>query len=67
MGGHFSDSSEDVSDPRCGLDALLRKYLRVWIWSIIFGLDTTLTLTLSTQSFAKYSFGCRCHRGGITA
>jgi hypothetical protein len=40
-----------------GLDYLLRKYLRVWIWSIIFGLDTTLTLTLSTHSISgKYAF-----------
>jgi hypothetical protein len=37
------------------LDDLVKKYLRVWVWSIVFGLDTALTLSLSTQVFVgKY-------------
>jgi hypothetical protein len=38
------------------LDNLLRKYLRVWIWSIIFTVDATLAFILSTQAFVgKYT------------
>jgi hypothetical protein len=33
------------------LGSLFRKYVRVWIWSIIFGLNTALTLSFSTQNF----------------
>jgi hypothetical protein len=33
------------------MDSLLRKYIRVWIWSILFGLNTTLTLSLTVQRF----------------
>jgi hypothetical protein len=43
------ESGRELTDN--SIDYLLRKYLRVWIWSIIFGLDTTLTLSLTTQGF----------------
>src|SRR4051812_5064376 len=45
-----------VEEVRSSIDILLQKYLRVWIWSIIFGLNSTLTLTLSTQTIVgKYN------------
>lgn len=53
----MTESSRDAVAPTFSsdLNQSLSKYLRVWIWSIIFGLDTTLTLTLQAGgSFGKY-------------
>jgi len=49
------DRDGDPGGTMNGIEVLFRKYARIWIWSIIFGLDTTLSLTFSTQSFARYN------------
>ena len=45
-----------MAAPESSFDDLMRKYLRVWIWSIIFGLNTTLVFTTSSSYLGKYNF-----------